>query len=181
MEQAGRLDLLHERRSAHQTIGVTGRSILLRDQAPLHRGNMELPSGYSFERFVESLNRRVFFWPGTEEQPISYGVRHFRRYENENPVILRTCSDSLHRRNPQAVPLFCRYNSGSPRCSRGKKSPRGPDTFVPAQEFDGTAADVAEVTFTEEIFLPDDTEMGRQPKGPWHPLKRNIPVLGNNL
>ena|SRR5712691_7943752 len=98
--------------------------IVVRDQAPLHEGNLSLPRGYTFEDFIESLNGRIFFWPGSAAGPIPHGIRHFERYEQECPVILRVEFQSLLHANPGAEPLYCRYNSGSPRCSNGKKSPR---------------------------------------------------------
>src|SRR5262249_9745681 len=142
----------------------------LRDQGPLHQGNMRLPKGYTLEDFIESLNRRIFFWPGTAMGPISYGVRHFERYEGEKPVILRIHLDTLLKRNPDAIPRYCRYNSGSPRCSNGKKSPRGPDTFVLAAEFNETPSKVVEVTFESELALPPNTQFGPQKKRPWRTL-----------
>src|SRR5262249_48751140 len=140
-------DLIRKRRHEHCQIIIGKTEILIRDQAPLHRGNMELQDGCTYEDFIESINGRIFFWPGTATGPISYGVRHFERYRNEHPVILRVSLQSLLVENPAVTPKFCRYNSGSPRCSNGYKSPRGPKTFVSAQEFDGTPSNVVEVTF----------------------------------
>lgn len=170
MERAGRLDLLRIPRRKPETITVDGRSIVLRDQRPLHKGNMKLPKGFTFEDFVETLNRRIFFWPGSKLGPIDYGVRHFAHYESDNPVILRIDLDSLVQANPLLAPHFCQYNSGSPRCSNGKKIPRGPQTFLPAGAFNGTPSKVVEVTFGAEIVLPQGTECGTRPKGPWKRL-----------
>ena len=144
--------------------------ILVRDQAPLHSGNLELPNGFSFADFIESINRNVFFWPGTEAGPISYGLRHFERYRQERPVLLRVDYQSLILSNPAAIPLFCKYNSGAPRCSNGKKSPRGLNTFLSAVAFNGTPSQVVEVTFRSAIKLPAGTKIGRHPNGPWHSL-----------
>jgi len=170
MERGGRNDLLRSRRSTHVSISVGGRVVWLRDQGPLHEGNAKLSKGYTFEDLIESLNRRIFFWPGTAVGPISYGKRHFERYEEEKPVILRIHFDTLVQANPGAMPRYCRYNSGSPRCSNGKKSPRGPDTFVPADEFNHSPSKVVEVTFDTEILLPTNTEFGQHPEGPWKKL-----------
>jgi hypothetical protein len=144
--------------------------IVIRDQAPLYRGNASLPRGFSFEDLIETLNRRIFLWPGNGDRPISYGVRHFNHYQKEQPVMLRFDFESLLRTNPSANPLFCRYNSGSPRCSNGRKSPRGRNTFLSAADFDGTPSHVVEVTFDSEIVLPQDTEFARRLRGPWRPL-----------
>jgi hypothetical protein len=170
MERAGRVDLIRTRRQSHERVTVEGRTIVLRDQRPLHKGHARLPRGYTFDDFVESLNRRVFFWPGNMTGPIDYGVRHFLHYEDENPIVLRIEFASLIRTNPSVEPRFCRYNSGSPRCSYGRKSPRGPRTFLTAADFDGSPNHVVEVTFENEIVLPPNTEFGNRPAGPWRSL-----------
>lgn len=170
MESAGRTDLLRVRRRDHEPVTVENNAMLVRDQARLHRGNLKLPSGYTFEDFVESLNRRIFFWPGTAAGPIGFGVRHFECYESERPVIFRIDFRSLLPANPSTEPLYCRYNSGSPRCSNGEKSPRGPDTFLSAPKFNGIPSRVVEVTFESQIRLPADSELGEHPTGPWRSL-----------
>jgi hypothetical protein len=144
--RAGRSDLKRMRRCAHEQITVDNTVISVRDQAPLHEGNLKLPTGYTFEELIESLNSRLFFWPGTAAGPISYGVRHFERYKQERPVIIRTDLQSLLSANPAAEPSYCAYNSGSPRCSNGRKSPRGPDTFLPAAKFAKAPTQVVEAS-----------------------------------
>ncbi len=172
MERAGRLDLLRTPRRGPITIIVGGRQIILRDQKPLHKGNVKLPRGFSFEDFVEILNKRIFFWPGSMLRPTDYGIRHFAHYETENPAILRIDLNSLLQTNPSAVPRFCRYNSGSPRCSHGKKIPRSPDTFLTAPHFLGTPSQVVELTFESQIRLPPTTAFGLRPSGPWKTLTK---------
>jgi hypothetical protein len=167
LERAGRSDLLRVRRRQHERMTFGTTAILIRDQAPLYSGNLALTSGFSFGDLVESMNRRVFFWPGTATGPVSYGVRHFERYREERPVLLRIDYESLLRANSAADPLYCKYNSGAPRCSFGMKSPRGPRTYSSANSFDGTPSKVVEVTFVCELKLPSNTEFGGQPTGPW--------------
>ena len=149
-----------------------GRAIIIRDQDKLHEGNTGLARGYTFADFVGALNKQIFFWPGVAAGPIDSGMRHFERYEDERPLILRIDFESLHDVNPRAVPLFCRYNSGSPRCTppHGRKSPRGPNTFLSAADFKETPSKVVEVTFSAEIILPPKTEFGTHPCGPWKRL-----------
>jgi len=171
MEAAGRHDLLRQRRRRHEQVTVGKTVILVRDQAPLHKGNVSFEDGYTFDSFVECLNRRVFFWPGTPSGPIGYGIRHFARYKEERPIILRVLMQSLLASNPTSQPLYCGYNSGSPRCSYGSKSPRGANTFVPAGDFAGTPSTVVEVTFQMPITLPADAQYGRHPSGPWLSLQ----------
>jgi hypothetical protein len=85
---------------------------------------------------------------------------------------LRIDLNALLELNPTAVPRFCHYNSGSPRCSHGKKSPRSPRTFLIQSDFGETASKVVEVTFESEIQLPQTTELGSSPRGPWRTLYR---------
>ncbi len=144
----------------------------MRDQAPLYAGNMTLDPGWSFRDFVEELNSRVFFWPGGASGPTAYGVRHHARYreKRESLAILRVATQSLMSANPRSDPGFCRFNSGSPRCSRGRKSPRGGETFQLASEFEGVPSKVVELTFKRHVTLPDDTDWGPSPTGPWTAL-----------
>lgn len=160
-----------EKRRNHVRIRVSGRDIDLRDQKPLHQGNVALAAGWTFEDLLAHLNRRVFFWPGRSSgQPIAYGVRHFERYASERPAILRVCTTDLFTLNQHVVPEFCKYNSGSPRCTNGRPSPRGPDTFLPCDEAPFTAGSVVEVTFPAPIRLPDSTQVGDSINGPWRLL-----------
>jgi hypothetical protein len=170
MELSGQVEFKRRKRAESQFVMVDAFQVMIRDQAPLHAGNIDLTPGYQFESFLESLNRKVFFWPGTASGPISYGLRHFGRYRAEGPVILRVRSADLIAANPDAVPLYCKYNSGSPRCSYGRKSPRGPDTFVGSDRFDALPGAVVEVTFEASVQLPGRTEHGPAPTGPWRRL-----------
>lgn len=86
------MDLLRVRRAEHVELRVGPRRVLIRDQASLHQANLRLPTGYSFEEFIESLNRRIFFWPGSSRGPISHGIRHFECYQKERPAFLTSTS-----------------------------------------------------------------------------------------
>lgn len=162
-----RADLLCVRRPSHVTLQIDGETAVLRDQAPLHAGNMRLEGGWTFAQFVESLNSRVFFWPGTERGPIDYGQRHYARYASERPAILRVAFSSLTTHNAASVPLFCKYNSGSPRWSNGTAPVRGAETFQSAENAQFSAGQVIEVTFLDRIHLPMDVEQSEHPDGPW--------------
>src|SRR4051812_23502905 len=130
MSAADRAELVTVRRASHQVISVSGEDVLLRDQAPLHRGNIAFGDGWDFSSFVRLLNERVFFWPGNAHGPNSYGLRHFQRYQHESPVLIRVKTAELFDSNSDRSITFCRYNSGAPRWSRGKAAPRGASTFV---------------------------------------------------
>ena len=171
MQLGGREELMRKKRPGPERVTVDSVTIVLRDQGPLRSGNAKFPKGYAFEDLIENLNRRIFFWPGTNKTAIAYGVRHFEHYKQEKPILLRIKFQSLIDGNPRAVPLFCRFNSGSPRCSYGKKSPRGPNTFLAADVFRETPSRVVEVTFDRQLTLPPDTEFGSRPTGPWQLLR----------
>lgn len=167
---ARREDLLRERRRSHERIQIDGAEVELRDQCPLHAGNMTLEPGQTLGDFVALLNARVFFWPGTGTGPIPYGMRHYQRYAAEKPSILRVGTAVLLDENPSRQPLLCRYNSGSPRCSNGAKSPRTSHTFVAEEEADFTAGEIVEITFIDYVKLPPSFELGDHPCGPWRPV-----------
>jgi hypothetical protein len=170
MRRANQTELIRSVRRGSRQLVVDGRTITIRDQDRLHRGNMHVPTGFTFEDLVEVLNDRVFFWPGIESGPISYGVRHFERYQSEKPMIIRVRTESLFTANAAVLPRFCRYNSGSPRCSNGNRSPRGPETFKMGDDFHESPSKVVEVTFDREIVIPPGTEYGVTPNGPWRLL-----------
>lgn len=172
LENSGNAALMRTPRRGPKPVIFEGRTIVICDQDRLHEGNAHLPTGYTFSHLLRDLNKRIFFWPGTSAGPIQYGVRHFARYAAQRPVILRVEFSSLLEANPRAIPLFCRYNSGSPRCipPYGTKSPRGPKTFLAAAEFDEGPSKVVEVTFEVEIAVPQTAKCGTKPDGPWKAL-----------
>jgi len=124
----------------------------------------------SFDDFVERLNGLVFFWPGTEEGPQPPGRRHFGRYRHEHPILIRIRTEELLETNGNNKPLFCRYNSGAPRWSHGKPSPRGPKMFSEAASAPFTAGEVVEAVYSGQALLPEDAEWGCSPNGPWRRL-----------
>lgn len=167
LRAANRVDLISVRRREHVQVRVGDETIAIRDQAPLHEGNLALERGWTLPHFVALLNSRVFFWPGTLAGPIAYGVRHYARYAGERPTILRVATGDLFAVNSAVPPEFCRYNSGSPRCSNGSKSPRNSKTFVRGMDADFRCAQVVEVTFSGGVHLPERVEGATAPTGPW--------------
>ena len=69
------------RRPQPVRLDLGGRIVEVRDQAPLHKGNLHFDEGWSMARLVEYLNGHVFFWPGGADGPIDYGRRHWARQE----------------------------------------------------------------------------------------------------
>jgi hypothetical protein len=67
---------------------------------------------------------------------------------------LRMSFSELLEVNPSVQPYFCRFNSGAPRMTGGRRSPRGPDTFQKANEWRGPPFRVAEVSFVGRVVLP---------------------------
>lgn len=170
-DAGGRPELLRFRRTESCLVRTGDEEVHVRDQKPLHRGCMELDRGWSFECFVQKLNELVFFWPGTEDgRPISYGRRHFERYQCEDVVMIRVKTKSLFDANKDAAPRFSRHNSGSPRYAKGKPSPRGEQTFRTADVFPHAPWRVVETVYPGSVILPEDSELGSAPGGPWKPL-----------
>jgi hypothetical protein len=102
--------------------------------------------------------------------PNDYGRRHFSRYEAERPRVLRVPFVAVVAMNPDSSPFVCRFNSGSPRCSGGRKSPRGPRTFIATTDFGRAPSDVVELTFLDGVALPPETETAATYDGPWSPI-----------
>lgn len=170
MRRASDTAFLREKRKTSITLRIGAETIHIRDQQPLHNGNIQFEGGWSFADLIQSLNERIFFWPGSWSGPISYGQRHFERYLGEKPAIIRVRTEELMSLNSGLTPLYCRYNSGSPRCSGGVGSPRGPNTFVDSSKADFTAGKVVELTFPDSVRLPPSCEISASTTGPWRLL-----------
>ncbi len=162
---------LHHRPS-DLTITLDEYLVVVRDQAPFHAGNVDFTGGWNTDRLIKEINRRVFFWSGSLKGPVGNGRRHFERYQNDNPIVIRSRFDELVQVNPTKLAYFCKYNSGSPRSTNGKRSPRGPETFAPGIECMFTPSDVIEVTFLHRVTLPETAEAALHYDGPWTPMFR---------
>src|SRR5689334_19441261 len=104
------MDGMTRKRDAALVISSKNGTVYIRDQQPLHKGNVELQGGWTFEDFVKDLNGRIFFWPGDANRPIEYGVRHFARYKDENPAMIRISSSAIFSENLLNAPEFCAFN-----------------------------------------------------------------------
>lgn len=85
--------------------------------------------------------------------------------------------ERLFKVNRSTLPLFARYNSGSPRCVHGNPSQQGPHTFTCDSDVQHTPSEVLEVVFHEKVILPATSKMctirpSQDPglKGVWQPL-----------
>lgn len=172
LRMGGKANLVGRRRLEMLPVHVPGGMVLLRDQSPLIAANVAFTSGWTLTDLILEINSRVFFWPGWAHGPIRHGLNHFGRYHGtgEALVVLRVPFRSLQQHNRRFRPEFCKYNSGSPRCNNGNRSPRGAGTFLPELAFADASADVVEVTFRDSVALPADTEAAASPTGGWAPL-----------
>jgi len=164
---------LVRRRAVAVEIKLNRSAVIVRDQRPLSAASIKFEAGWNFARLVALLNRLTFFWPGKASGPIRHGLAHFERYagEGEDLRVLRIATRELIDANRPRIPMFCAYNSGSPRSHpTAGKSPRGGRTFQSADRFDRTAARVIEVVFEDFAVLPKQTVVASSPDGPWRPL-----------
>ena len=167
LEEAGLQHHAALRREGHMSVPTNEGVVLIRDQRPLVNGAIEFEEGWDLARFVKHVNQHVFFWPGTAVGPIGPGLNHFERYRAECPVILRLATKHAGLNSLR----FSRYNSGAPRCSGGRYTPRGSRTYLPSNEFSGTASQVVEVVAIREFVLPTHVEMSFDLGGTWNPLQ----------
>jgi len=147
-----------------------GRSIregvpVLRDQDLLHEGSVALQAGWTMADLVRDLNRRVFFWSGWPDRPVKSGRRPLARY-TATDLILRIPFRDVVAYGPQ----FSRCNSGATRKQQGIAVPRGPNTFVAAEQSPFTPRSVVEVSFLGKVSLPKSTQVGQSIEGPWEAL-----------
>jgi hypothetical protein len=135
--------------------------ITLRDQLALQKGHVELTGGWCWEDLIVALNTRVFFWPGTHGGPIGHGRRLIDAYgrRHHGRTLLRVGFQELLQANSGTSPYFCRFNSGAPRTVQGRRSPRGPDTFLLAHEWPYSPSHIVEVSFIRSVSLPPTTDL----------------------
>ena len=173
--ESDRYPELEIQRLAYHPIRTGHGHAWLQTQRPLHAGNIDFRDSYSLEDVVRMLNSRVFFWPGSEAGPIDYGTRH--RDANKWPsaaAMLRMRTADVFRLAVSNPPQFCQYNSGSPRCSKGKKSPRGSKTFSTADSYAKSPGSVKEVVFDNHVDLPASTEKWDCTSRLWRPIFCNL-------
>jgi Family of unknown function (DUF7002) len=154
-------------RRAGLVVRIGEEFVHIRDQAPLHAGNVRFEGGWNFERLLRELNDRVFFWPGTAGGPIPHGIRHFARYRDDDVVLIRVPTTLM----PPGAEV-CFYNSGSPRWVDGRPSPRGPATFSLPGVVSLPPSRTVEVTWPGSVSLPGDVQVSAYPNGPWNHLGR---------
>ncbi|MEL7585262.1 MAG: hypothetical protein AAGU19_01025 [Prolixibacteraceae bacterium] len=145
------LPIQRQKRSTHYELKIDGISYFLRDQRPISTKALGkcLTDGWTVGDFLYHLNDRVFMWPTLDRL-----WRHFNRYEAEHPVIFRFPTDALFAINPHVE--FCRLNSGATRANSylgGKPPARGAQTFLPADRFEFTVGNVAEITFQKQCDI----------------------------
>ena len=169
-EASDSLDRLRMHRPTSVTLPVTSRQVEIRDQRPLRPGNIRFEAGFDIGDLVELLNHHVFFWPGTADDLSRSGRNHFERYRAEAPAMLRVRFDALLAHASDVEPRFCRYNSGAPRCSRGRRSPRGPGLFIPGSRCTTPVGKIVEVVFRGPVPLALSTEIRSSADAQWDRL-----------
>ena len=156
---------LAQPRGLSESAYYRGAHIGLGDQRPLcrNRNQMCLDGGWEFEKFLQELNRRVFFFPGTPDR-LPRNCEDFIRRKEANKLqlaILRIPTMLLINENRDKLPEFCKHNSGAPRMTNGRRSPRGPNTFVNEKTASFTSSQVKEVSLIGSVFLPKSTTLRR--------------------
>jgi uncharacterized protein DUF7002 len=158
----GRTDLLRRRRPEQVVVKADDHEVSLRDQEPLHRGNVILRGGWSFDDLVEALNSRVFFWPGTADGPNDYGRRHFGRYRVEEPVIVRLRTSPTRRRQTVRRPARNWYTTTMAAIASRTWTNPPPVYAVPIPSAHSTKRITATVhSMTPSLFLSPDVPTAR--------------------
>lgn len=150
---------------AAERIVVDGRPVDIRDQHTISEVALPkcLEDGLQIADYYQLLNYRVFLWPTIDRLR-----RHYARYADERPVLLRFRTGDLLGLNPHVE--FSRLNSGAtrPNSHLGGIAPRrGRTTFQRAGTSNLRIASIAEFTFPEKCRLPNVFWTSRTPDGPW--------------
>ena len=158
-------DFLRSKRNNHLTLSVNGINYKIRDQNPILLKVLErsLTNGMRAGEFIELLNKRVFWWPTVDRL-----TRHFNRYVNERPIILRVSTVDMLELNKNVE--LCHLNSGATRChpAYGGNAPtRGEESFLAPKHYDRNISSVAEVTFVRRCKLPEIAWISSNPSGTW--------------
>ena len=159
MRRANHSEFLQVRRTKREFCG----EVLLQSQRPLIADNIERSgAGWAMKNLLEHLNGFVFFWPGKDSGPIkNVAVGYLSRGDGRSGgIAMRVPSRDLLLDLSQK-PLFCQYNLAQHDGPREKASPRGPDTFLPANCFEGTVSEVIEVVFPNCVNLPGSTSCSK--------------------
>jgi len=133
--------------------------VKLGDQHPLQVGHIHWQGGWNLTTLLESLDNRVFFFPGKDEQ-LPEACENFVRRKSSRGIqmkILRMPTSAVMDASDASRFEFCKYNSGAPRTTLGNKSPRGPDTFVHATKAPFRISEVYEVTVFGSVKIPKTT------------------------
>jgi len=155
--------LKRQRRPEHLIINIQEDSFSIRDQRPISEKALQkcLTDNWKCADFYEFLNDRVFTWPTKDRLQ-----KHYDRYKNEEPVILVFKTKDVFDLNLE--PLFARLNTGATRANSflgGIAPRRGPNTFLKASDYERSIGSVAEVTFLNEMILPNSFEICYEPNG----------------
>jgi hypothetical protein len=158
--------LLMNKRKSHSAIPLGDRIIYIRDQNPILENNLKktLTKGWKVSDFYMLLNSRVFFWPTIDRLN-----RHYKRYLNEHPIILRVKTSEIIELNIN--PEFSRLNTGATRSNakwNGGPPARGENTFYRMDKYPHANGSIAEVTFVDFCKLPKDVYFSNSPLGPWN-------------
>ena len=170
LRDSNRANMARLRRNEDVTACLGTFSIVIRCQRPLDPDCLELDSGWTLADYVETLNRRVFFWPGTEIGPTSDGER-MALLEGEAGVMLRMPTSSLLDFNRHVLPIFSPHNTGAAWLENKKKSHRGDRSFLLCEQYIESADTIVEVSFEGAINLPYDTSVAPCLEGPWVPME----------
>lgn len=173
LKAGGQLEWLRKRRGSMIRFVVDGESIVLTDQLPINEKKIAFQEGWTLPDLIEAINRRVFFWRGSDAGLLRSNQGHFGKYENagNQMVFIRVLFQETNRLNAERGPELCKHNSGAARQYDGEPIPRGPKTFVRPPEADFQRGEVQEVVFCDFVALPDAAEVcvGSW-EGPWEPL-----------
>jgi len=158
-------------RASEQTIEVSGRLVVLRNQIALNPDELELSDKDTLEEYVSFLNQRTYFWPGTDAGPVADGLRLIAAHGAlRPPIVIRTRTLSLIEENRNQTIQVATFNTGASWRLREGKSWRARDAVVPLAKYADDPGAIAELSYLSGARLPRDCEYSTPSHEGWHKL-----------
>jgi hypothetical protein len=152
MRAAGDCAFLRKQRDEDKCLRIGDDEVWLREQSKLNEANAAWEGGWGMPEFLEALNSRVFFWPGTHDGVVRTARENFRSFLDAGGVPIRIRYETV--RHLSGIHIqYSRFNAGAPRQNDGKPIPRGPRTFLAHGAWEGGS--VREVVVVNRLPLDE--------------------------
>lgn len=157
------------RRLGDQCLALHGHQVTLRNQSALDPMALALPDGECLDEYISFLNRRVYFWTGTNRGPVADGLRMLDTHR-ARAVLIRVPTKFLVEQNARVPISLSNCNTGASWLNCGSKTSRTRKHVQCLQQFRGDLDEVVELSYEDFAVLPPTSECAEHLVGPWRSL-----------